>query len=70
MSVLLISLNTKYPILDRITKGISIHTRRNSIAQFGFSYFSNNSLYDAFIDTFNNNVLYYVPSIGVEYGNS
>ncbi|GAA0123666.1 putative ABC exporter domain-containing protein [Clostridium faecium] len=64
MSVLLISLNTKYPILDRITKGIAYILGAILIAQFGFSYFSNNSLYDAFIDTFNNNVLYYVPLLG------
>lgn len=64
VSVLLISLNTKHPILDKITKGIAYILGAILIVQFGFRYFSNNNLYEAFINTFNNNVLHYVPLLG------
>ncbi|HCQ90560.1 MAG TPA: hypothetical protein DIU45_13500, partial [Clostridium sp.] len=64
VSVLLISLNTKYPMLDKITKYIAYILGAALVIQFGFSYFSTNSLYEAFINTFNSNVLYYVPLLG------
>lgn len=64
VSVLLIALNTKYSILDKITKYIAYILGATLVIQFGFSYFSTNNLYEAFINTFNSNVLYYIPLLG------